>query len=55
MIPNLKGIGIVTYNEYAFNTALLEEKFFRKPFKVFANLEDAKKWANYVMDGLIIV
>jgi hypothetical protein len=53
MIPNLKGIGVVTYNQYSFNTAVLEEKFFRKPFKVFANLEDAKRWASHVVDGLV--
>ncbi len=55
MIPNLKGIGIVTYNEYSHNTAVLEEKFFRKPFKVFSDLEEAKKWAHYVIDGQVIV
>jgi hypothetical protein len=55
MIPNLKGIAVVAYNDYSVNTAYLEEKFFRKPFKVFTSMEDAKKWAGYVIDGLIIV
>ncbi|MBT8276973.1 MAG: hypothetical protein KJO39_12570 [Bacteroidia bacterium] len=55
MIPNLTGIAVVAYNDYAANTAMLEEKFFRKPFKVFTSMNDAKKWANYVIEGLIIV
>jgi hypothetical protein len=55
MIPHLKGIAIVSYNKRGYQTAKLEEKFFRKPFKVFADLEEAKRWAEYVIQGRIIV
>ena len=55
MIPHLKGIGIVTYNDRACEIAKLEEHFFSKPFKVFRNLDDAKAWADYVVKGRIIV
>ncbi|MCW5520428.1 hypothetical protein J1N09_11290 [Aureitalea sp. L0-47] len=55
MIPHLKGIAIVSHNDYGYRTAKLEEKFFRKPFKVFKDLEQAKQWADYVVKGRIIV
>lgn len=55
MIPNLKGIAIVTYNEYSYNTARMEENFIKKPFRVFSKLEVAKTWANYVIEGKVIV
>lgn len=55
MIPNLKGIAIVTYNEFSYNTANMEENFVRKPFRVFNNLQAAKSWAKYVIEGKVIV
>lgn len=55
MVPNLKGIAIVAYNEIIRDRALLEERFFRKPFKAFSDLTEAKEWASAVVDGRVIV
>ncbi|MEL6810944.1 MAG: hypothetical protein AAFP76_06375 [Bacteroidota bacterium] len=45
LIPNLKGIAIVSYNPIAHETAKLEKQFFKKPFKTFDTLDAAKEWA----------
>ena len=55
MIPNLKGIAIVAYSELSRERAMLEERFFRKPFKAFSNLTEARHWATSVVEGRIIV
>lgn len=55
MIPNLKGIAVVTYCPRRKQAALLEERFFRKPFKTFGTLVEAKTWAEDVIEGRVIV
>jgi hypothetical protein len=40
----LSAMAIICYNELGKQTALFEKEFFKKPFSVFDNLEDAKKW-----------
>jgi len=45
MIPNLKGIAVVSYSSYTKETVELESRFFKKPFMVFDNITDAKTWA----------
>lgn len=50
MIPNLKGIAIVCYSEQGNRTAEFEEAFIHKPFKVFGNLMDAKRWSYKILD-----
>lgn len=50
MVPNLKGIAIVTYNETSRQIAELESEFVRKPFATFTNLEHAKLWAIAILN-----
>jgi hypothetical protein len=49
MIPNLKGIAIVSYSEINFQTVDLEKSFIKKPCESFNNLLEAKEWANEVL------
>ena len=55
MIPNLKGIAIVSYSDFGDATAKLEKRFFNKPFKNFTSLSEAQGWAQDVMNGVIIL
>lgn len=50
MIPNLKGIAVVSYSESRRSTARsLEKKFYKKPFETFENLQDASSWATEIL------
>lgn len=51
MIPNLKGIAVVSYENTGSNTAELERLFYKKPFCNVTSLEDAKNWAAEVLHG----
>lgn len=55
MIPNLKGIAVVSYTDYGTATAKLEKRFFKKPFKNFTSLSQAQVWAQDVIDGVVIL
>lgn len=55
MIPNLKGIATVSYNNITKSSAKLEQKFFKKPFRDFESLDDAKFWAMEVLEGKSIL
>lgn len=55
MIPNLQGIATVSYNNFTKNSATLEQKFFKKPFRDFESLDDAKFWAMEVLEGKSIL
>lgn len=50
MIPNLKGVAIVSYSEVNKQTADLEKSFIKKPCKTFDNLSEAKLWALEVLE-----
>lgn len=50
MIPNLKGVAIVSYNETNLKTADLEKSFIKKTCESFDNLSDAKVWAKEVLE-----
>jgi len=50
MIPNLKGVAIVSYGFVKNETALLEKSFIKKPCGTFDNLSDAKLWALEVLE-----
>ncbi len=45
-VPNLKGIAIVTLDDFGLTNAKLEAKFFKKEFEVFKNLDAAKAWGD---------
>jgi hypothetical protein len=45
MIPNLKGIAVVSYSPFNKETVELESRFYSKPFMVFNNMNDAKNWS----------
>ncbi|APY00007.1 hypothetical protein [Lacinutrix venerupis] len=45
-IKNIIGLAVVSENGMAVSNAEIEKLFFNKPFEIFSNLEDAKKWAN---------
>jgi len=45
-IENLKGFAVVSIDYKAKINAEIEKLFFNKPFKIFATVEDAVKWAN---------
>jgi hypothetical protein len=49
LIPNLKGIAVVNYLPHLRESVELERRFFKKPFESFNCLEDAKKWAQYML------
>jgi len=54
LVPNLKGIAIVSYSPTALATSKLEARFFRKPFQTFMNMKDATNWANQILHGEVI-
>lgn len=43
--PNLKGYGVITYNEISNKIAQLESKFIETPFKIFHDVDEAMTWA----------
>jgi len=55
MIPNLKGIAVVSYSDFGQETAQLEKRFYKKPFKCFTSLSEAEKWAKDLHHDLAIV
>ncbi|RMA58909.1 SpoIIAA family protein [Ulvibacter antarcticus] len=50
MIPNLKGIAVVSYSDWAKNAAKLEKRFYKKPFETFGSLDEAKEWASSLLE-----
>ena len=48
MIPNLKGIGIISY-KYGLQSSELERRFINKPFATFHDLESAEAWARQTL------
>lgn len=50
MIPNLKGIAVVNYHESRQEAVEIEKRFFKKPFKVFNTLHDARDWADLILE-----
>lgn len=51
LIPNLRGIVIVRYTSKGIASAQNENKFFRKPFYIVSNMEDAKQCATAILEG----
>ena len=45
-IENLKGFAVVSKDYKAKVNAEIEKLFFKKPFKIFSNLEDAIEWSD---------
>ena len=50
-VPTLKGLAIVTPEGLGRTNAELEANFFKKPFKVFDNLDQAFDWSNSLIDS----
>ncbi len=48
-VPSLKGLAIVTHDDLGRSNAELEANFFKKPFKVFDNLDKAFDWSNSLL------
>ncbi len=48
-IENLVGFAVVSTNNLALKNAEIEKLFFKKPFKIFKDLENAKQWANTIV------
>ncbi|EPR74451.1 hypothetical protein ADIWIN_0552 [Winogradskyella psychrotolerans RS-3] len=47
-IENLIGFAVVSHNYQAKLNAQIEKMFFKKPFKIFTELEDAMTWATEI-------
>jgi len=50
-IKNLVGIAVVSEKYKAKSNAEIEKMFFQKPFEIFGNIEDAKSWAETLIDA----
>lgn len=48
-IPTLKALTIVSYSETAQSNAVMESRFFNKPYKTFDNLKDAFFWVKTIL------
>ncbi|MCW5516421.1 hypothetical protein [Muriicola sp. Z0-33] len=46
---NLKGYGVVVYDEMNYRIALLEQKFMDCPVNIFYSIEEAKIWASKLL------
>ncbi|MEW7280035.1 hypothetical protein ABW636_15685 [Aquimarina sp. 2201CG1-2-11] len=51
MFPNLKGFGVVIYDQLNSDVAKIEQTFINKPTNIFYSLEEAIAWA----EELIII
>jgi len=49
-IENLKGFAVVSSNYKAKVNAKVEQMFFKKPFKIFTELEDAVAWVDEILE-----
>ncbi|HIB48495.1 MAG TPA: hypothetical protein EYN07_12280 [Flavobacteriaceae bacterium] len=49
-VPTLKGLVIVSPEKSKVNNAHLEKAFFKKPFKIVSNLEEAYEWGKQVLE-----
>ena len=49
MIPNLKGIAVVRSSTKVQNSINLEKHFFKKPFRLFSTITEAKSWAEVLL------
>ena len=45
----LSAMAIVCYSDVSRKTALFEKDFFKKPFEVFDEIEEAKKWLQEIL------
>lgn len=50
MHKNIALQAVVCYSEVSISTATLEQKFFKKPFKIFTELDAAKIWADVIIE-----
>lgn len=48
-IPNLVGCAVVSSDYKAKNNAKIEKLFYSKPFEMFKTLDEAKEWANTIV------
>ncbi|MDC7996221.1 hypothetical protein [Altibacter sp. HG106] len=49
----LQGIAVVCYSEASEQTAAFEENFYKKPFEVFNDLDNAKEWSLQLLQGSV--
>jgi hypothetical protein len=49
-LENLKGIAIVSTKDIDAHNIKIEQHFYKKPMQLFSTLEDAKAWANNLLD-----
>lgn len=50
-IENLVGFAVVSKNHFALNNAKVEKLFLNKPFELFNDLNDAKQWADELINS----
>ncbi len=48
-IPNLIGIGVVTYNEASFQTAHFEKQFYPGLLEIFNDMDECMTWAQSLL------
>lgn len=51
ILPNLIGIGVVSYSKSALETAKFEKKFYKGTLEVFDSFEDCIKWAKNLISA----
>ena len=51
IIPNLIGIGVISYSQSALETARFEKKFYKGTLEVFDSFEDCIKWAKNLLSS----
>ena len=50
-ISNLAGFAVVSDKYKAKSNAMVEKMFFSKPFEIFGDLAEAKRWAKTILKG----
>ncbi|WP_103865614.1 MULTISPECIES: hypothetical protein [Aquimarina] len=45
LLPNMKGLAIVSHNNKERDNAIIEQPLYGKPFVFYNSLEEAKSWA----------
>lgn len=50
LLENLKGIAIVSTKDIDAHNIKIEKHFYKKPMQLFGTLEEAKSWANNLLD-----
>ncbi len=51
VFSNLKGYGVVVYNDMNLRIAKLEQEFINCPLRIFNTLEEARIWGRQVVQG----